>query len=358
MVSFFFAILLPQIVNIEYKEIPFKEYLTKVIIMYGLFVLFFYGLQIYTLSDFFAFFLCMLSVYSIKKIVQGKLLWAVLFGATIYGMYNVRTIYVFSSVFLVGWLLYQMLKCKMELKTNLGMIAGVVTGCLSTMIPQIYMNYRNMGVLSAAIPTNNLMLQQLKWGLTYQRYATYVGEDPGVKPSLIFVDNVGLNILSGENLSTIWEYFHLILKYPFEMLSIYIRHFINMLFPVWPSVYIKNLNNNKVVLSIFAFSIFFVFVVAWLFNCIKRNTIWEFVPALIPVACITPGAVENRFFLALYIFVFCVLIYNIDWKNLIAIYRRNRIKIVVCYVSIYCILLSIWTSTMASLSVENPIFML
>lgn len=358
MVSFFFAILLPQIVNTEYAEVPFRKYLTKVIILYGLFVLFFYGLQVYTLSDFFALFLCMLSVYSIKKIVQGKLLWGVVFGATIYGMYNVRTIYVFSAVFLGGWMLYQMLKCKMNLKSNLGVVAGGVIGCFSTMIPQIYINYRNMGILSVAIPTNNLMLQQLKWGLTYQRYATYVGEAPGVKPSLIFVDNVGRNILLMENLSTIWDYFHLILKYPFEMLSIYIRHFINMLFPVWPSVYIKNLNNNKAILSIFAFSIFFVFVAAWLFNCIERNIIWEFVPALIPVVCITPGAVENRFFLGLYIFVFCVLIYNIDWKKLIDIYKRYRIKILVCYVGIYCIFLSIWTSTMASLSLQNPIFML
>lgn len=56
--------------------------------------------------------------------------------------------------------------------------------------------------------------------------------------------------------------------------------------------------------------------------------IWNFAPALILVICITPGAIESRFFAAMYLYIIGMLCYNCDWGKLGQIFRQNKIKIV------------------------------
>lgn len=52
-----------------------------------------------------------------------------------------------------------------------------------------------LGKLSLIVPTNGLMLALISWGIRYQRYDTYVGENiVHPSPQMYFVDPVG-NVL-------------------------------------------------------------------------------------------------------------------------------------------------------------------
>ena len=65
-VAFLFSILLPDLFELEKYS---KRNMCAGLIFYGLFTLFFWGIQTYALSDLFAFFLCILVTYLVKKLV-------------------------------------------------------------------------------------------------------------------------------------------------------------------------------------------------------------------------------------------------------------------------------------------------
>ena len=99
------------------------------------------------------------------------------------------------------------------------------------------MNYKNLGSLSIGVPTNGLMLQQMLWGIKYQRYDTYmprITDAAHPNPQIYFTDAAGLKILEEMNLdsfSTWGDFFRLFIHHPIDVAAIYIRHFINFIFP-------------------------------------------------------------------------------------------------------------------------------
>lgn len=225
-------------------------------------------------------------------------------------------------------------------------------GSMFAAIPQIYMNYHMLGNISINVPTGGLMLQQVFWGIQYQRYDTYIGKAPEhVAPQMFFQDPVGFRLLNelGINGFSGWnEFIVFCLKHPLEVFGIYVRHFVNMLFSCWPDQYVNDLNNCKVILAVLSLMMFFVFGIAILNKLVSFKFFKNYTALLTPILFIMPGAVEVRFFAALYIMVIGVLCYNTQWGKLWEYMLNNRVKVLVCFIIYSGLMLSIWSSMLAS----------
>lgn len=131
-------------------------------------------------------------------------------------------------------------------------------------IPQIIMNYLNLGKVSIKVPTNGLMLQQMFWGIKYQRYDTYIAFNSDLThsfPQCFFEDPTGMLILNklGMNTFSTWgDYIKLFIHYPFDVIAIYVRHLVNFIFPCWPQMYVQDLNSLKWPFGILGVSILFL----------------------------------------------------------------------------------------------------
>lgn len=354
-----FAAIIPKLIITDKewdKNIDLK-FIVRGIICYIIFMLFFCGLLYYPLSDIFAIFICMLTVVFANKILSEDnpfklFILSICFGAGLYLAYNVRTIYMFASIYLVLVYGIKILKNSAWLKKILSILGGGLGFGIAS-IPQIIINRNLLNIISLKVPTNSLMLTQLSWGLMYQRYDTYIGAQQNI-PQMYFLDSVGNKILQAEGLTqgiqTWSDYFHIALKYPFEMLGIYVRHLVNMLLPVFPNQYVLDLDNNKIWLAVLSFTCFYLFAVAHLVHKVNmsRKTFINFVPLFITMLFILPGAVEVRFFAGLYIYILGVLCYNVRWKQLFEYIKVNKAKIALSYCAIFGIFMAMWSAMLAS----------
>lgn len=328
----------------------------KSIIHYLLFAFLFVGLIAYPLSDLFAIVLCSVGIMLEKKLEKSsgflrRMVLSIALGGVMYLTYNVRTIYLFANaVLVIKFIVYSLKRQKMQM--ILLSIVGEGIGVALAAVPQLYMNYFNLGIISIKVPTHGLMLQQVFWGIQYQRYDTYVGtamEHPDAP--MYFLDPVGSRLLLElgiESFGSWKEFLFLCLKYPVEVFGIYIRHFVNMLLPCWPNQYVMELNNCKILLAILALLMFWVFGLGALNKFISVEYLRNYIVLLTPVVFITPGAVEVRFFAALYIMVIGALCYNMQWGKLKEYVLGNKVKVSVCFVMYVCIMVSIWSAMLAS----------
>lgn len=360
MVAFLFSVLLPEVFELD-------QYTGKqagaVLILYGLFTLFYYGLYVYALSDLFAFFLCIAATCLVKRltVTDSKAQIAVfstLIGLLAYAMYNVRTIYMFASACIVLYVLFTFVR-KRSITEKIICFFTQILGFGIAGLPQALMNWGYLKEVSLSVPTQGLMLKQLVWGLLYQRYDTYYGTQQGM-PQMYFVDAVGENILKAEGimetgLKTMGEYIKLCLKYPFEVVGIYTRHVLNMLFPAWPNQYVLDLDSSKIIVMLIAFHCLFLISVSYILGRVKNKNLKNFFPVLLPVAAIMPGAVESRFFMPLYVVILGKICFDIDWAALFGDIKKYWYKVAIGYGITFCIIVSVWSSMLAS---ENayPIF--
>ena len=234
-------------------------------------------------------------------------------------------------------------------------------GGLIAAVPQIYMNYINLGIKSMAVPTNGLMQSQIFWGLQYQRYDTYMNYASDMvhtSPAMYFADNAGqLLINEAYSTQTFADYFKLVVKHPIDVFLIYVRHAINYLFPAWPEAYIYDLYKCKWILGIIAFTIFFIVISAYLFKCFKGTTnLLYYIPIVTPAILIIPGAVEYRFSYPIYICVLCQFFLNIDLKKYIRNIMDKKGTVLVTYIVTLVLTFTIWANMLASETV-TPLFL-
>ena len=233
--------------------------------------------------------------------------------------------------------------------------AGIVLGILAAGIPQVVMNYKNLGSFSIGVPTNGLMLQQMFWGLKYQRYETYiprVTDTVHPDPQVFFTDAAGVKILEEMNLdsfSTWGDFFRLFIHHPIDVIAIYIRHCVNFIFPCWPETYVRNLNSSKWLLGVIGFSTLFISVLSMALNsCRSWKTLGWLTPVLIPSILIIPGAVEYRFSIGIYFYFIMNLCFNVDWKGFILKIKENWWKILLVYIVLLGLCFAIWSSMLSS----------
>lgn len=327
----------------------------KSIIHYVIFAFLFVGLIAYPLSDLFAIVLCSIGILIERMLekssgIQKCMMLSLVLGAIMYLTYNVRTIYLFADMIMVVKLMINSLKRNKKKIVFRFLMVG--TGILFAAIPQIYMNYFKLGIVSIKVPTHGLMLQQVFWGIQYQRYDTYVGNavEHSVAP-MYFLDPVGSRLLLELGIESFdnWkEFLFLCLKYPVEIFGIYVRHFINMLLPCWPNQYVTELNNCKILLAIVALLIFWAFGTGVLNKFISIENLRNYIILLTPVVFITPGAVEVRFYAALYIMVIGALCYNMQWGRFKEYILGNKVKVSVSLAIYVCFMVSIWSAMLTS----------
>ena len=260
MVSTLFMVIIPYLFrggrNAVHGRLDYKALLSLLI-----FTIPFVGTVIYSLSDLPAVFLCLLAAYEVEHMVEDTiiikiLVGSILFGAFAYSAYNVRTIYVFAEIYLIGYLICKLYQFRVKVIQCFIIVIDSVVGFAVAAFLQAYINYHECGEWTFKVITDGLITNQLIWGMKYQFYATYVSLDELTSPALSFMDNVGASILQMEGITdviSLGQYIRICLKYLFEMLGIYGRHFINSILLYGPEVYVEKLDSNKVLISFISF---------------------------------------------------------------------------------------------------------
>lgn len=322
-----------------------------------LFLLMFYGLARYALSDLFAVGLCIVATIMERMIYDSnsilKSIWkSILFGIVLYLMYNTRTIYLFPAIYLLGLFLFH--TCKVGgWKQKVGKVLFCFIGVFIAGLPQLYVNYMVNGIKSIAVLTNGLMLKQLYWGMYCQRYEGYIGEGIDVIGNGIwFMDEVGFYLLAQHGIQTFntWkEYIKFVILHFFDVVGIYMRHFINILFPCWPNLYIEDINNNKIFMLILSYSCIFLVCYSIFNKCIKSYRVFSnYIPLAIPMVLMIPAAVETRFFVALYILGIGMLCYNVSWSKMWECFKTSCVRTCIIFIIGGGFLVSQWSYMLIS----------
>ena len=337
---------------------PDKVHPFKIICCFLLFFVLFSGLMIHPLSDLLALGMCVCSIEIYNDIFTCNSSWkkgVLLFlcGITCYFAYNIRTIYLFADIYILVMLLVSIWRQQTRIIRKIGNTLLMAGGFGFAGIPQLLLNRHFGDGLSIWVPTSSLMKTQLFWGLQYQRYDTFAGTFSGHPAAqMYFIDSVGQALLAKEGISgfSTWgEFIKFFFKYPIEIGGIYIRHFINMLLPCWPNQYVYNLDNNKVLLALLSLIITFLFGMVICEKLSINNLVYiKFIPLLIPVLFILPGAVEVRFFIAVYLLIIYTLGFNTDWKKLFQYIRRHLLKVIIFFTLYSGVICSIWSSCLVS----------
>lgn len=122
----------------------------------------------------------------------------------------------------------------------------------------------------------------------------------------------------------------LIFRYPLDFIGIYVRHFLNILYPIYPNQYIYDIEKDKSFFLILFYTILFLGATNFINSFQLKNSKWIwFVLILVPCVCILPGAVEIRFFIAFY---FLICMYAVlEIREFAARFKDNKIKYVIIY---------------------------
>ena len=280
--------------------------------------LFFRGLFVYPLSDVYAFAFSLISLIILYKVMKYQsiftgIVYSFALGVTLYGAYNIRTIYLFFMI-IVLLVLFVYKVIHLEWLSSIITSVSTFAGILFCAVPQIRQNYKLQNVFSLKVPTEGLMLWQLGTGVSTARYATYVGDKSAYKyAGMYFIDRIGKEILAREGIiefTSYEEFIRVVLKYPLDFLGIYGRHFVNMLYPVFPNQYIKDIQNEKGIYLVLFYTVFFISCFYLLKMIGERKLRLGWLGILIfPCLCILPGAVEIRFFIALHFVIYLSLIH-------------------------------------------------
>lgn len=338
---------------------------------FAIMFIFFSGVFLYTLSDSYALYMCLFSVFFLMRSEEEKssvrlFLNCFCCGVFSYFAYNIRTIYMFSGIATFILFCIFVLGKQNSWLRRLACTIFLFLGLLFASLPQAFLNYKHNGVKSVFVPTQSLMLAQCSLGIAYQRYDSFTGffiheEHEQEIPQMKFEDPVGKKLLEEEHIKVFptWKAFaKFCLKYPFEVVGIYVRHLANALFPCWPNVYVMKINNNKVLYALLSIALVFSFGLAVVFRCVRNLKFFVyFIPALVSCLFILPGAVEARFFLALFLMFSGTMCFNVDYKKLLAMVNAHKISVAFIFMVFSGLMISQWALFLMSES-EIPIFML
>ena len=335
-------------------------------------LLLFPGIILYPLSDLPSFILmsCSIAVLlSLKKISQLTMTHGLKIagaGCLAYGAYNTRTIYLFP---LIGVYLF----FPLILGHGKGVIFKwlifliLITGGAIASVPQSIINIKNYNkftpFVQASSSDKSLFALQLMWGITIQRYATFM-ISPSEGAGMYAMDPAGIQIFEKEKLSpdtvSIKKYFQLLVKHPLFFIGSYTRHIINGMDLRDGECYCYGPITSRNLQSSFSFFlIFFGVLIIYLrrimpflspkieqikpsFRSLRKNAddfwwIYLFL-IILPVIAIVPGAIESRFFLPVQLLIYFTLAFNSDIGELLECIKsksKELIIIFVCTISMF-----------------------
>ena len=141
----------------------------------------------YTLSDVFATFFLITGVWAIinlkSEASKSKIsVTAALGGVCVYIAYNTRVVFLYGVLCAV---IVVLVFSDMNRKKKVILITSMLVGAFLISLPQCIVNLNREDMFSARVYTenyskiygdaDNLQMQQIEWGMNYNRYETYVG---------------------------------------------------------------------------------------------------------------------------------------------------------------------------------------
>lgn len=362
-VAVFFSVVLPYLFSMPLAKVAD---LVRMIILTIVTILLWGDFFAYPLSDFAAVFFITVGIVCIKyhlncNGVVKPLLLGLASGMMLYAAYNTRASYLYAIVFV---LIYIVIEFRNGRKIKPVFLLGVLIGCAIIALPQSMINHQYTGSYSPRVFTeqyNNyegsLEKQQVLWGLMYSNYESYSGpaeEYPSAR--VLFADDAGREIIARERITednfTYRHFLKLFLKYPFDMVSIYTRHFVSLMTPKFPEMYLSDMYPNKGLMVFVTIVIWFVTLINLLYG-IRGKINWSvvvpvfavFLPAFLQLL----GAPEIRFFIAVHLigYYYCICYFNYSvYKGMI---RKSIIPVLVCFL----VFAFLWIGVLSSVLGNN-----
>ena len=160
-----------------------------------------------------------------------------------------------------------------------------------------------------------------------------------------------LNTQTITEIPSLKYYIYLIIKNPVDYIGIYYRHFAGGLLSAWPSMYVYNIYNCKIPQEIITIVVYYIILLV-----VTRKEYWKtewfgktLLFMIIPVICITPGAVEARFFLPMFIFAIATVLYSRVVRDVFVDVKKNPLPYACGFAVFAANLISVWTSIFADL---------
>lgn len=307
-----FALILPKLY--------FKIFGTKVssycILLFNAFVLFFWGNYLaYPLSDF----ICIevLICYFYLHFSRPSIIRVILQGILVGFIINTRPVYQLILPFCIILLFFYSSR---RWKLFPAYTLLFVIGFFLVSIPQFYINIHAHNVYSIFLPMEkmrgeNLYLTQLRWGLVIEKYETYDGSIyPAQAVFFKTKSTVGtFTPAMQKNITDFGDYFNVFFEHPFLLTKVYLKHFFNGLDIKYRTPYLYSLKTNTF-FSLLNYSIIFLFIfyIVRFAKSIRFSIERLLLLCIIlsPVILAIPGAVEVRFFLPLYLLIYCTVCFN------------------------------------------------
>lgn len=349
--SFFFMILLPQILKIMFEIIvP----LWSRLIFTAVCIIMFRGMILYPLTDLFGLMCMCIAIYFYLMLMQDRVkkravrvLYAIGMGMALGGAYYVRPVYLITWIAFAGIMLFEVIRTKKWI-----LLFGVI-GIFLIAMPQVCINHKHFNTWSPMIQTQlhfgeSLYLSQLEWGVSMQKYETNIDDTvEDIPAGMVFEDLTGKEILEeGGGIDSYFSYVRFCFRHLADMACIYLKHIFNGMDIVYPMIYIKNVFCNRFVTQLINYTLIFFGIEGLLFfikkKCWNRLIVSMAVTYCLPILLVVPTAVETRFFvgahIVLYLFGVAALT-NRDWWNKFVLYKWKKVGIYILFLGI-CFLLN------------------
>lgn len=329
----------------------------RVIFMYLTFLLFWKDLILFPLTDMWVIGLLLIISNIFIFIIDRKIKYQSLFffifisGMLSYFVYNMKTMSLYSL--LIMWTVFFIWNSE-RILVKAGCIISGVTGIVVAAMPQIIINQNQYGIVSLKVPYN-LYESILTSGVLLQRYETDVSMSTG-SVSVGSIDEIGQWIFQREGIEKIQSlghYLSLVLKYPFEFISIYSRHFVNALDFRFNSIYIYRFNYSNLTFTILNYSILFL-LTALIIHRVRSKRIKIDINMImllgvaLPTLLMLISHMEIRYFLNLYVIAYAVLASFMDFKFL-KIMWEAKYKYLITAVILFLLLWTVWSTSFLNL---------
>lgn len=269
----------------------------------------------FVLSDFPALIMLLLALR--LSLQRPGLPQAVLTGFCLLAASNIRPVYLLAAPVVVALALL----APTTLRQRFIALVGLALGCALLSGPQLLMNGRHHGIRTplvlsrdARLPTANLYLAQLGWGLVIQKYETSL--DPTFpSPRMLYTDPAGqalLGRLGVRHFPGYGAYAATVLREPLAFAGLYGRHLFNGLDVQYPTLFVRSVPQRFGLLAGLHYSVWFgaLVLIGAGFRQWRRpgaGRVGLVVLALgLPCLASLPIATECRFLLPLHLLLYAV----------------------------------------------------